>query len=62
MRVYWWQDGLHLLPESDAEGEALELLMNNMKVGWPEQDDLPDRRLTSKGVPVAPVGGVETDN
>jgi len=26
MRVYWWQAGLHLRPESDEEGEALKSL------------------------------------
>ena len=30
MKVYWWQGGLHLEPESRSEAEALDLVASNL--------------------------------
>ncbi len=51
MKVYWWQGGFHLKPESKAEGKALALLMSNLQ-------------FTNLGheVPSGPVGAIERNN
>lgn len=35
MRIFWWQGGLHIEPENDADFHALRLLYS-AKRGWPE--------------------------
>jgi hypothetical protein len=44
MRIFWWQGGLHLEPESDSDREALRSLHDTLvawtlvplTVGWPD--------------------------
>ena len=31
MRVYWWQGGVHLHPESDEDHKALQVMTRNLK-------------------------------
>jgi hypothetical protein len=40
MRVYWHQAGIHVLPESDAEREALLLIWESIKRGKPPELDI----------------------
>jgi len=32
MKIFWWQLGLHLEPETSEESKALRLLVNNAKL------------------------------
>jgi len=32
MKVFWWQAGLHLEPESSIESESLKVLADNLKL------------------------------
>lgn len=41
MKVYWWQGGLHLQPESDVEAEALNVVMNGVRYERPPENDDP---------------------
>jgi len=45
MRIYWWQGGVHLDPESDREREALTLLWRSV----PLISDVRAIQLTSSG-------------
>ena len=33
MKVFWWQGGIHIQPESDVESEALMVVMNAVRYG-----------------------------
>lgn len=35
MRVFWWQGGLHLEPETEVEAEAMLFLLNSVKYERP---------------------------
>lgn len=37
MRVFWWQGGLHIHPESDVETEAILVLLDALKPGKPPE-------------------------
>ena len=41
MRIEWSQGGLHLLPESDVETEAMLVLLDGLKVEGLRRDDSP---------------------
>jgi hypothetical protein len=32
MKVFWWQNGLHIQPEDKAEDDALMLLVGKLKI------------------------------
>jgi len=42
MQIYWWNGGLHVEPETDAERDAREVIANNVNRHAPE-DMLPRR-------------------
>lgn len=46
MRIFWWQGGLQIQPESDVETEALLVLMQNVKYERPAETDAPQRAST----------------
>ena len=40
MRIYWWQDGLHISPESQKEHDALAKVwrfLENLKIEFPDR-------------------------
>ena len=41
MRMFWWQGGIQLQPETDAETEALLVLLNAVKYERPPETDDP---------------------
>lgn len=43
MRIFWLNGGLQLQPETDVEAEALLVLMANVKMEVPSEDDTPKR-------------------
>ncbi len=67
MRVFWWQQGLHIEPENQQEASMLVALVDGLKFGRAE---LPSEQLAESGVgnaqlvpsamPSAEVNGQET--
>ena len=41
MRIFWWQGGLQVQPESDVEEEALIVLLNAVRYERPPEIDDP---------------------
>lgn len=54
MKVYWWQGGLHLEPESQEEREALHLLTSRL--------NFIDLREEVPSGPVGPVKGIDQNS
>jgi hypothetical protein len=50
MRVFWFQGGLQVQPESDVETEALIVLMNAVRYERPPEND--DPRIPSTPRPL----------
>ena len=43
MRIFWWQHGLHLEPESQSEADMMVALVDSVKFGRPvSREQLPD--------------------
>jgi hypothetical protein len=41
MKVFWWQGGIQIQPESDVEAEALNVVMNAVRYERPPESDDP---------------------
>jgi hypothetical protein len=41
MKIFWWQGGVQLQPESDVETEALNVLLNAVRYERPPEVDDP---------------------
>jgi hypothetical protein len=54
MRVFWWQGGLHLQPESDVETEALIVLLQSFRYERPPEEEGSHRES------VRPTGSAES--
>ena len=55
MQIGWWQDGFHVVPESDKEHEALCVIIDSLRNGI---FDLDDGTLT-QGDNQKPVAGIK---
>jgi hypothetical protein len=51
MKVYWWNGGLHLEPQNDAERSALVALTKNVRTLELVQ--------INSGVPTGPIAAIE---
>ena len=51
MRIYWWQGGLHIEPDTDTDRAALEILSDSLKLA-----------NVGQGVPGGPIGPIDLDN
>lgn len=49
MKVFWYQGGLQLQPESDVETEALLVLLNGIRYERPTEVDDPRTEMTASG-------------
>ena len=47
MRVFWWQGGLQVQPDSDVEAEALLVLLNAVRYERPPENDDPRTARTA---------------
>lgn len=48
MKIFWWQGGIHIEPESDVESEALLVALQNIHYERIKEVDRPQRGDTSK--------------
>lgn len=51
MRLLWWQDGLHVRPETANEREALKALVDAL-----------EGVQIDKGVPAGPIGAIQASD
>jgi hypothetical protein len=47
MKVFWWQGGVQVQPETDVEAEALIVLMNAVRYERPPEIDDPRTARTA---------------
>jgi len=53
MKVFWWELGLHIEPESSEESKALHLLWNNVRCTSITADEAGSGPKTSEGQTLA---------
>lgn len=48
MKVFWWQGGLHIQPESDVENEALLIVWRGIHGERPAENAAPRKVVTDE--------------
>ena len=51
MRIFWWQGGVHIHPETDEESDALLVITKSL-----------ESAQFNDGIPSSPTGTIQTDD